>query len=98
VIKPEAFSHSSNRSKPPAAGASGNFAGVIPATVLVTMWLAPFLWDTNMIRHVVIASCLFIAASDLVAEESRKPNFVVIMVDDMGYAGVSCFGKPFTVG
>ena len=24
-----------------------------------------------------------------------KPNFVVIMVDDMGYAGVSCFGNPY---
>ncbi len=25
----------------------------------------------------------------------EKPNFVVIMVDDMGYAGVSCFGNPY---
>ncbi|MCB1230304.1 MAG: sulfatase-like hydrolase/transferase [Verrucomicrobiae bacterium] len=25
----------------------------------------------------------------------KKPNFVVIMVDDMGYAGVSCFGNSF---
>lgn len=24
-----------------------------------------------------------------------RPNFVVIMVDDMGYEGVSCFGNPF---
>lgn len=24
-----------------------------------------------------------------------KPNFVVVMVDDMGYAGVSCFGNPY---
>lgn len=23
------------------------------------------------------------------------PNFVVVMVDDMGYAGVSCFGNPY---
>ena len=23
------------------------------------------------------------------------PNFVIIMVDDMGYAGVSCFGNPY---
>ncbi|MEM7145088.1 MAG: sulfatase-like hydrolase/transferase [Verrucomicrobiota bacterium] len=26
---------------------------------------------------------------------SERPNFVVIMVDDMGYAGVSCFGNPY---
>lgn len=25
----------------------------------------------------------------------RPPNFIVIMVDDMGYAGVSCFGNPY---
>ncbi|MDP4938931.1 MAG: sulfatase-like hydrolase/transferase [Verrucomicrobiales bacterium] len=25
----------------------------------------------------------------------RKPNFVIILVDDMGYAGVSCFGNPY---
>jgi arylsulfatase A-like enzyme len=24
-----------------------------------------------------------------------RPNFVIIMVDDMGYAGVSCFGNPY---
>ncbi|MFN3191690.1 MAG: sulfatase-like hydrolase/transferase [Aureliella sp.] len=29
-----------------------------------------------------------------VADE-RRPNFIVIMVDDMGYAGVSCFGNPY---
>ncbi len=29
------------------------------------------------------------------AEEAGKPNFVVIMVDDMGHAGVSCFGNPY---
>jgi arylsulfatase A len=24
-----------------------------------------------------------------------KPNFIIIMVDDMGHAGVSCFGNPY---
>ena len=30
-----------------------------------------------------------------VADESRRPNLIVIMVDDMGYAGLSCFGNPY---
>jgi arylsulfatase A-like enzyme len=28
------------------------------------------------------------------AEEKRKPNFVVIFCDDLGYADVGCFGAP----
>ena len=24
-----------------------------------------------------------------------KPNFIIVMVDDMGYEGVSCFGNPY---
>jgi hypothetical protein len=43
-----------------------------------------------MIRHIDIATFLYFAAgSNLVAEEPQKPNFVVIMVDDMDYVGVS---------
>lgn len=29
------------------------------------------------------------------ADEDRRPNLIVIMVDDMGYAGLSCFGNPY---
>ena len=28
-------------------------------------------------------------------EESRRPNVIIIMVDDMTYDGVSCFGNPY---
>jgi arylsulfatase A-like enzyme len=38
--------------------------------------------------------CLLIFSASLANAEPR-PNFVVIMVDDMGYAGVSCFGNPY---
>ncbi len=29
------------------------------------------------------------------AASDTRPNFIIIMVDDMGYAGVSCFGNPY---
>mgnify|MGYP001239790277 CR=1 FL=1 len=29
------------------------------------------------------------------ANDNERPNFVIIMVDDMGYEGVSCFGNPY---
>ena len=38
--------------------------------------------------------CLLLLSASLAKAESR-PNFVIIMVDDMGYAGVSCFGNPY---
>ncbi len=44
----------------------------------------------------LLAAVLFaLVVSPLRADEKRKPNFVVIMVDDMGYAGVGCFGNPW---
>ena len=27
--------------------------------------------------------------------ETERPNFIVIMVDDIGYAGLSSFGNPY---
>ena len=48
-----------------------------------------------MTLRIVLTVCLLTVATGLHADEPRKPNFVVIMVDDMGYAGVSCFGNPY---
>lgn len=31
---------------------------------------------------------------DGVAEDLKPPNLIVVMVDDMGYEGLSCFGNP----
>lgn len=41
--------------------------------------------------------CLAWAAAPAHSQNAdvKRPNFVVIMVDDMGYAGVSCFGNPY---
>lgn len=38
---------------------------------------------------------LLCAASFTFAAASSRPNLIVIMVDDMGYEGVSCFGNPY---
>lgn len=48
-----------------------------------------------MTLRIVLTVCLLTMAAGLHADEPRTPNFVVIMVDDMGYAGVSCFGNPY---
>lgn len=45
-------------------------------------------------KHVVrlfLLLALFLST----AEGAKQPNFVIIMVDDMGYEGVSCFGNPY---
>lgn len=49
----------------------------------------------KLFRTIGIALLLFCFPSGTDAQESKQPNFVVIMVDDMGYAGVSCFGNPY---
>lgn len=38
-------------------------------------------------------ACLLLAIGNVIGKE--HPNFIVIMVDDMGYEGLSCFGNPY---
>ena len=38
---------------------------------------------------------ILILSLPLVFSETGRPNLIVIMVDDMGYAGLSCFGNPY---
>jgi arylsulfatase A-like enzyme len=45
-----------------------------------------------MILRVTLA--LFLCLLTFSAQ-SDQPNFIVIMIDDMGYEGVSCFGNPY---
>lgn len=42
----------------------------------------------------VLLSCLSFAPI-LYAQSDERPNFIVIMADDMGYAGLSCYGNPY---
>jgi arylsulfatase A-like enzyme len=41
----------------------------------------------------LLSLLIFFMAS--LAQADDRPNFVIIMVDDMGYEGVSCFGNPY---
>lgn len=51
-------------------------------------------WKNNSLVAVSFLS-LLILAMPLVSLADERPNFIVIMVDDMGYAGLSCFGNPY---
>jgi len=37
-----------------------------------------------------------LAATGLTAASDKKPNFVILFADDMGYADLSCYGHPTT--
>lgn len=38
---------------------------------------------------------LMLLCCSVVSGAERRPNFVIILVDDMGHAGVGCFGNPW---
>ena len=45
-------------------------------------------------KRIVALVSLILSSASLVAAPAR-PNLIVIMVDDMGYEGLSCFGNPY---
>lgn len=48
-----------------------------------------------MVRLIFIYLFVFAVPLSLEAGQAPRQNFVVVMVVDMGYAGVSCFGNPY---
>jgi arylsulfatase A-like enzyme len=58
--------------------------------------MKPVLW-TKVLGLATGLGVLTMLVSDALGAavgSDARPNFVVVMVDDMGYAGLSCFGNP----
>ncbi len=53
--------------------------------------------EVNTMKNdsLVLSLILLLFSSPWAFSETDRPNFIVIMVDDMGYAGLSCFGNPY---
>ena len=51
----------------------------------------------SMTTACFVLSVAFLLAVPASGQEpsSKRPNLIVVMVDDMGYEGVSCFGNPY---
>ena len=46
-----------------------------------------------MIRAITLLTACCLSVS-ILADESVKPNFVIVFADDLGYQDVGCFGSP----
>ena len=48
-----------------------------------------------MMRRVVVSVLAIMCCSTAMAQDSRPPNIVLILVDDMGWTDVGCFGSTY---
>jgi arylsulfatase A-like enzyme len=47
----------------------------------------------HFLRSLVLAPASLSLARTAAARRSRKPNFVVVLADDLGWTGLGCFGS-----
>lgn len=47
----------------------------------------------NMPYRIIIA---FLALASMAVGETRKPNVIILFIDDLGYGDIACFGNSFT--
>jgi len=47
----------------------------------------------KMKATVLILSVMAVLSPVKTQAESKRPNFVIIMVDDMGYSDIGCYGE-----
>lgn len=64
----------------------------------LSCFLKPYETAGQLVASVTVSVIvIFISLTEccrLHAEETRRPNFVIIMADDLGYGDLSCFGEP----
>ncbi len=46
-------------------------------------------------RYLFAAACIFMCPCLLHAEETRRPNIVFILADDLGYTDLACYGSKY---
>jgi arylsulfatase A-like enzyme len=45
-------------------------------------------------KFTLLTTCLLLCAQAFAATSDKKPNFIVILCDDLGYQDLGCFGSP----